>query len=356
VIRKSSESEQIVEIEALDFTTLLIEAKPFPPDGVPDYGQTLVEAWNRICDYAGGKTTSGEWFRSIEALRGKLEPRGVDGWPPNLSGAAGPRVKRGKPVPIPIRPESDAWSVWQQCCGMLGLITWISQDVVVVSTATNLYTRENPVRFVLGRNVTSIEERRNCAQAGKKVSVVSYDPLTGTKLQVWHPARGGDGSKKVKASKATAKADDYDVFEYSGISDEGALAEIARRVFEEKSRQELEGHLVTSEMFGEGMDGRQADLLRLGAGQDIRVEIEQETLDGLAGIDGNDKRVAYLEARGYETHVARVLSSNMSTLGSLTPVFHTKTVRTTLETNESAGTFEIEIEYQNRIEVTGDAA
>jgi hypothetical protein len=356
VERESDESNRSVRIQALDYTALLIESKPYPPEGIPNYSMTIEQAWQHICAYAGGKDVAGNWFQSAWSLANNLTPRGVDNWPPSLTSVAPPRLKTAlAKTPIPVKSGADAWGVWQQVCGMFGLISWIYQDRVIVTTATNYYTRENPPRFIWGKNILSIRERRNCALAGKKIALVSYDPLTGRLVQAWYPPRGEGGTKKGKAGKTSAKADDYDVFEFNGVTDEAALQTVCQRVYEERSRQELEGTIVTSEMFTEGLDGRSADLLSLGAGQDIRVEVEQETLDGLQAIDGIDARIEYLLARGYRKSVAELLAKNQEALPLLTSVFHTRGVRTTLETDEKGGTFEVEFQYCNRIKVTGDA-
>lgn len=356
VERQSDESERSVRITSLDFTALFIEAKPYPPEGIPTYAMNLEEAWKHICQHAGGKDVHGQWFRSAESMSGGLRPYGVDNWPPSLSSVAPPRLKTTlAKTPVAVKKGADAWGIWQQVCGLFGLISWIYQDIVVVTTATNYYTRSNPPRFVWGKNISSIRERRNCSLAGKKIALVSYDPLTGKLVQAWYPPRGEGGAKKGKADKTAAKADDYDVFEFNGISDEAALQTVCQRVYEERSRQELEGTIVTSEMFIEGMDGRSADLLKLGAGQDIRIEIEQETLDGLSTIEGTEARVEYLLARGYRRSVAELLAKNQEALPLLNPVFHTRGVRVQLETDEKGGTFEVEIQYCNRIKVTGDA-
>jgi len=357
VERASDDAERTVRIQALDFTTLFIEAKPYPPEGVPTYAMNLEEAWRHICKYAGGKDTAGNWFQSAELLADKLSPVGVEGWPPSLSEVAPPRIKGPlAKTPIHVKTGANAWEIWQQTCGSLGLISWIYQDSVIVTTATNFYTRSNPPMFVWGKNISSIKERRNCAMSGKKVALVSYDPLTGTLVQAWYPPRGDQGAKKkVKAKKRGAKADDYDVFEFNGVTEQAALQTVCQRVYEERARQELEGTIMTSEMYVEGIDGRTAKLLKLGAGQDIRIDVDKEILDGLKGIESIEKRIEYLKSKGYRDSMARLLASNQEALSLLSSVFHTRGVRTRFDVDEMGGTFEVEISYCNRIEVTGDA-
>lgn len=357
VRRSIDEGSREVEIQAQDFTSLLIQSKPYPPEGVPTYSDTLADAWNLIVDHAGGKDVHGNWFRAVEMLRGKLKPVKVDGWPPRISEACGDRVAKG--TPVQVGQASDAWAVWQKAVGLLGLISWIDQDEVIVTTATNVYTRENPPVLVYGKNILSLEEQRNATFVGKKIALVSYDPLTGRVLHALYPAQGDPKTAK-KKSKAhgAAQKDDYDVFEFNGVTDMKRLMECAQRVYEERSRQEIVGKLTTAEMFIDTVNGQQFDLLTLGAGQDIKVELEESVMQGLRkGVESGmstQEIVTWLtsEAVGYERGVAELVARNVGSLDKRTNVFHTQTVTTTLETDESGGSFEIEIGYCNRIEGT----
>lgn len=349
--RNSSDSDRKVTIKALDFTTLFLEAKPYPPEGVPTYGMNLEEAWRLIIQHTGGKDVMGNWFRAADMLEDRLLPNGVDDWPPTLGRAASKRASKDR---IPVKSGTDAWAVWQQCVGMLGLVSWIEGDWVVVASATNLYTREDPPVLVWGKNILSIREKRNCALAGKKVCVMSYDGLNGRMLQSLYPPLGEGGTKKAKGKGQSAKKDDYYVLEYNGISDQATLDTIARRVYEERVRQELEGTISTAEMWTDTVSGGTLDLIALGAGQDVRIEVEQAAIDGLASVEGIGERIAWLKGRGYSDSVAELLAKNAEGLSKLKPVFHTKGVKVTLDSDDSGGSFDIEITYCNRIDVTGD--
>ena len=366
VERSGSESGQSVEIKALDFTTLFLNSRPFPPEGVPRYGMTLREAWFCIIEHTGGKDTSGNWFQSAKILENALVSSGDT----NLAdmGLWSAVHAKNPDAHIPVKPGVDAWAVWQTCVGMLGLISWIEQDRVILTTSTNLYSRVDPpvmvwggdhsATSVLAGNIKEIKERRNCTQAGKKICLVSYDPLTGKVLQAFAPgppAETNKGSKKAVpgAAGTTAKEQDqYEVFEENGITNMQALQDKAKRVYEERTRQELEGSLVTEEMFVGTMNGLGYDLLDLGAGQDIVVAVEQETLDGLRMVNGISDRVAWLMSRGYSDSVAHLLATNAEGLKFLSPVFFTKTVRTSFECDENGGSYSTEITFCNRIELT----
>jgi hypothetical protein len=344
--RASSESERQVTIKALDFTTLFIESKPFPPEGVPTYGMNLQEAWRMIVGHTGGKDVHGNWFKSAEMLLDGLVTDGVDSWPPDLSRAVSSRSIGDR---VPVQQETDAWAVWQMCCGLLGLISWIDQDSVVVTTATNLYTRDDPPVMIWGKNISSMREKRNCALSGKRVCVMSYDPLGGRVLQSFYPSR--DQKAKGKADKQS----DYQVFEYNGVSDQATLDNIAQRVYEERVRQELEGTIATSEMWIESVSGETVDLLNLGSGQNIRIDLDQATMDGLEMLESIGERTSWLKARGYSDSVAELLARNAAALHKLSSVFYTKSVTTTVECDESGGSYDVEITYCNRIDITGDA-
>lgn len=355
--RNSDESGRVVTIKALDFTTLFLESKPYPPEGIPTYGMNLDEVWGLVLDHTGGKDTSGNWFKSAELLRDRVLYSGIDNWPPSLSAC----VKKGSlKDKVQVKAGTDAWAVWQHCVGMLGLISWIDGDSVIVTTSTNLYTREDPPLMVWGQNIKSMRERRNSTLAGKKVALVSYDPMTGRVIHAFAPVapqnKKKGGRKQVKSTGAADSQDAYLTFEYNGVSDQTALDRIAKRVYEERSRQEIEGTIVTAEMWTETLSGESVDMLSLGAGQDIYVSLDEATMDGLSTMSDVGKRVEWLLARGLERSVADILARNEAALSKLTPIMHTKSVRTSIETDENGGSFDIEISYCNRIEINGSAA
>ncbi|MBI5535585.1 MAG: hypothetical protein HY898_22840 [Deltaproteobacteria bacterium] len=369
VERSGSESGQTVEIKALDYTTLFLEAKPFPPEGVPTYDQTLREAWFRIVEHTGGKDTSGNWFKSAELLANALVSTGDTNLADmQLSGSIHGGAGKG---PIPVKPNTDAWAVWQTCVGMLGLISWIEQDRVILTTSTNLYSRVDPAVFTWGNtahetvlsfaNIKEIRERRNCKQTGTKICLMSYDPLSGKVLQAFAPSPpqlAGKGRKKVKlVSSGAAKGkeqDRYEVLEFNGITNPEVLQDKADQVYEERSRQELEGSITTEEMFVGTLSGAGFDVLTLGAGQSIVVELEQDTLDGLQWVNGIDDRIAWLVGRGYSDSVAHLLAKNAEALKVLSPVFFTKSVRTSFECDENGGSFSTEITFCNQINLEKD--
>jgi hypothetical protein len=347
-----------VDLEFHDYTALFLRTK-LPQDGIPDYSQTLDEAWRRICEHCGFYAVDDpkKIVSSVSALRGRLRPIGslAQSWPPLLKRAVAPRFAR-LAAKVPAKPDSDAWAVWQQCCGMCGLISFIRKDECLVTLAQDYYTEKDPPRLVWAENVVALTETRNADLAGKGAAVTSFDPLTMTTLEAFYPPRADPKvtTKHAVASDKGVPAERYDFFAYTGVTDQGQLDALARRIWEERSRQELEGSLTTVEMVTETMSKRAFDLLTLGSGDAIRVDFRANERGALLDIPSLDGRIAYLVARGYSGGVAELMAKNTQALASLKSEFCVRRVTVDLQTG-SDGSFELQIAYCNRIDVNGDA-
>jgi hypothetical protein len=354
----------ITELEFLDYTQFFLEAKIFPDSGVPDFTQDLEQAWARICDHTGvPDPTTGAISPTVGKLRNRLVLKGGLIDPPLLSKAVGARFARlGK---VHVKPNSSAWDVWQQTVGMLGLISYIYLDECIVTSATDYYTAENPPRLVWGQNIDKINEERDPQHVGTGVGITSFDPLTGTTLEaLWPPVGSQDLIHKKLSAKRAGNADEVrrgenrTYFAYPGVTNPDALVEIAKRAYEEMSRQEMEGTLATHEMSvsrAEGIPEDQFDLLTLKAGDVVRIELDEQDKQALANIGTEEAQIAYLLERGYEHSAAELIAKNVSTYAGLQPHFYVKRVHTTLATDDDAGSFDVEINYCNRIDVSGNA-
>jgi hypothetical protein len=335
----------VAELDFQDYTRFFLKAKPFGSSGIPDYAQTLDAAWRRIVGQTPG----------ADVLSDRLVLQGVDSYP-TLGNAVAPRfAKLGK---VPTKPETDAWAVWQQCVGMLGLISYVRKDQVIVTTATDYYTAGDPPRLVWGRNLLSLAESRDADRAGRGVGLTSFDPLSGTTIEALFPPLGDPRVMRNKVAAAKAgdpaairQAEERDYFAYPGVTKVDLLLTLAERVWEERSRQELEGTLRTAEMNVATQSGANFDLLSLGAGDVLRVEFEQKDKEALSAIPTTQGRIAYLTRRGYSEGAATVLTQNMATFATLDPSFFTKRVTTTYEGVDESGTFQIDVNYCNRIQV-----
>lgn len=369
------ETSKRVRLKFQDYTCLFLQSKPFPSDGIPDLSQTLEDAWARICDHTGYyDLDEKEIVSSVPALRNRLRIEGNAKNSLLLGDAVTERFRKvGK-----IEPglNKSSWEVWQHCVGSVGLISFVQKDEVVVTDAVAYYTSSDPPRMVWGQNVRTLKEERDANRAGKFVGLMSINPLTGASIEAFWPPR--DKKNELQKQKATKRAGkpgkhrttkkatagdglipitEYEMHPYPyGVTNVEMLTWCAQRVYEERSRQELTGSLTTREMVVGTEKGAEFDILNVMSGDVIRVEFEVDTRGELASLGSDAVRVQYLQdIHGYSYEVARILVQNLSDLGSLPPYFMVRKVHTTLEFNGDSGTFDVSIDFCNRIQQTGAA-
>lgn len=342
----------VAELEFQDYTSFFLRAK-LPPEGIPDYSQSLEDAWARICDNTGYLDPGGSStiVSTVSALRDRLTPVGqlAQAGLPTLASAASPRFAR-LAARVPVKPGADAWAVWQQCVGMCGLISFIRKDQCIVTLAQDYYSDSNPPRLVWGRNILEMSEARSSDLAGKGVGVTSFDPLTGRTLESFYPPLGTSPTKRALSSGG-AVTDHYEMFPYTGITDQATLDGLARRIWEERSRQELEGQLSTAEMAADTVSGDSFDLLNLGSGDAIRVEFEEKDKEALRHIPSVEGRIRYLTARGYSDGIAELVAKDADTFTAVPPEFCVKRVTVDFQADAEGGSFEEQINYLNRLQV-----
>lgn len=346
---RSEDEAGEVTLNCLDYTDLFLSAKPFGSSGVPKLSQTIQEAWQTVVSQTPG----------AEIFANRLVLQDVD---PNTVLGKGVSERFQKLAYVQTKPETDAWTVWMTAIGMLGLISYIDKDQCVVTTATNYYTERDAPKMVWGHNILRWHENRASAQAKKGVWLTSFDPETRKTIEAaWPPI----GDESVKRKRATAKKklstdqirqrEDRDYFSYFGVTSVDMLTEIAQRVYEERSRQELEGEIATPIMVVETERAKVFDLLDLRAGENVRVEIEPHQKQLLGAMATDAERLDYLAQRGYSEGAAQLIVANVRNLADLDARFLTKSVAIDFETDEEGGNFEIEISYVNRIQIDGSA-
>ncbi len=338
-----------VEMTFHDYTSFFLIAKPVSTEAIPTYADTLDVAWNRLCNTVPGAIELDE-----------LELRGLEETPVIGSAVAERFRKRGH---LAVKPGLDAWAVWQQAVGMMGLISFFELNTCIVTTARDLYTSLNPPQIVWGRNLYSFSERRNNDRTGKGVIMTSFDPVSGKSLEAaYNP--NADNVKKIRAKAKSARrstkphyldaSKQYDVFAYPGITDQTILEALAERVYLERARQELEGTLSTKDMDVLAADGSTFDLLSLGSGDAIEIRfLGDEDVAFVKAFPSRQARSAYLQRIGYTASVADIIAANVERLSTRSNLFHVKTVTTTLEsTGDGGGSFSVEIAYCNKIDPT----
>ncbi len=351
VRRSAGEDEPYtVELESHDYTSLFLKAKPFGSSGIPDYSQTLEEAWRRVVSQTPGAGVLAE----------RLEFRGLDDVP-SLQDVVPSRF--AKLAKVPTKPETDAWAVWQQTVGMLGLISFMELDRCVVTTSTAYWTDKDPPVLLFGRNLSYLTEERDPEAFDKGVAMTSFDPLCGRVIEARFPPRQDKRvkRKRISAHEAAARAatetvDKYDYFSFPGITDVDTLRQICQRAWEERSRQELQGTATTSDMVVETAGGAKFDLLELRAGDNVQIALQDDARDQLLSLASRSERIDYLISQGYEPQPSETIADSVDDLALLDQQFFVKRIRHNLETFETDGSYETEVTFANRILVDGSAS
>lgn len=351
---RSSKGDTLsVTLEFHDYTSFFLLAKPVATDGIPLFAETLEEAWRRLCDNVPG---AWELYDNIE-LRGLTST-------PVLGSAVAPRFRGKGRLHVP--PGSDAWAIWQQAVGSVGLISYFDRDRLVITTAEDYYTAAAPPRLVWGQNLLEFSEERNNDRALRGVGVTSFDPIAGEAIEaIYNPlaavrqklkAKTAAKGKKGKA-KPVNDAKDCDIFAVPGITDYDTAMALAKRVYEERSRQELEGTAVTVDMTAEDAAGDTFDLLALRSGDTLDVRfLDADTNAFLRTYVSPGERVAYLVSKGYQEPVARIIAGNVDRMTDKSSLFYCKSVTTSLESNPDGGTFRLEVAFANKIDPNGGTA
>lgn len=355
---RSSKGDTLsVTLDFHDYTSFFLLAKPVATDGIPLFSETLEEAWRRLCDNVPG---AWELFDNIE-LRGLSST-------PVLGKAVAPRF-RGKGR-LHVQPGADAWSIWQQAVGSVGLVSYFDRDRLVITTTEDYYTGNAPPRLVWGRNLLDFTEERNNDRALRGVGITSFDPIAGEAIEaIWNPlaavrqkltrktaAKGFQGRSRSK-SKAIDEAKDADIFAVPGLADYDAALALAKRVYEERSRQELEGTAVTVDMTAPDANGDEFDLLALRSGDTLDVRfLDTEDSLFLRSFSSPQDRAAYLIERGYTEPVARIIAAHVDRMTDKSSLFYCKTVTTTLDSTPEGGSFRVEIAFANKIDPGGGTA
>jgi len=361
--RSFSESEgSIIEFECIDYTSYFLLAKPFPANAVPDFSQTLDDAWRTICENTPG----------AEDLAENIVLQGISKFPV-LGDVVADRFKQaGK---IVINPGDTSWKVWQQIIGSLGLISFFRLDQCIVTTSTDLYAEKDTPLFVLGQDVMSFKEERNNDFEKRGIGVTSFNPLTNTTLEAVYPPIGDilvqpkhtlkPPVKAKKHSKKTSSAPkikkDQEERDYfvcpGGTTDLDGLQKLAQRIYEERSRQEFRGSIKTVEMKATTIDGSKFDILTMDQGETIKLildDIDFLTQSNSFRDKTQQQKIDEFKKLGFDAEFSKQLAENIDRISDLRAEFYVREIKIDYESNETGGKFEVELSYCNKINFDGN--
>lgn len=316
---------------------------------------------------------------SFPALRG-IPVRFGDGERGPVPGSAGARKtklvgKKGKKRHKRVGENTNVWDYITDVCVATGVIPVIESYGIHLVYARTLYgKRPEAPSMVWGRNIESLRFSR--AMAGFKnptVEVRSYQADKQQTLAARYPASAGYETAIIgvrdfpktpdRAARVTPSGTNPDepirVVAISGAADFDRLRTIARGIYEETARQEIEGSFETKDPSSFGVDFLEADLLDLKAGDPIRILFDARKQGVLAdnvtllqGMSVAD-RVRHLEdVCGFKRQVAVTYAALLDQTNMQT-IFRTQAVRLGFDADEGLS---VSVEFANYITVRDDAS
>lgn len=352
------EEKRTIKMEGRDFTALLLDAK-YLENKPLDLGTPLEKMLNKL----------------LQAQKSTAEIT-VD----NRTGSDLPVLKKFMPdfnQPLAGQKnhtKSDTyWEIIQDIVARAGLICFMELDKLVVTTPRVLYDKKQSKQFIYGKNIKSMDLQRKlgrhkgfnvlvrCMKLSTGEVLTAKIPLeattawsraTGvTKKEVTVPVVRADGTLGKEGDKDVKPAP-YLTFRITGVANKTALIEKGQSIFEEMSRQQLEGSLETREMSVPEGDSNAYisdtsavyDLTKLRVGTPLLVEIDQQDLEDMNRFATDAARAAFLVSREYPTDVANVIAS---AVGKFSPYFFTKAVTFSMDDDG----FRAKIEFINFIEL-----
>jgi hypothetical protein len=353
------EESRTVKFEGRDFTAILLDTKYL--EGVPvDVGTPLDEL-----------------IRSLLAAI----PAASDIKVVNRTDTTLPTIKQfypqfGEKLGGQKNTEKDDsyWDLIQRLITNAGLICYIELDSLVISAPSVLYKKDKAVRFIYGRNIKNLNFKRKigrqkgfnvavrCLNLESKEVLIAQIPKECTAdftertqiqpLEVQIPQVNPDGSK------GEPKPAPYVTFRVTNIRDKNQLIKVGENIFEEMSRQQLEGSFETHEMCTRDLDKKEFDILKLRCSTPLSIEIDQgdmKNLDALFNrydakvpkqIEARTSEIAkFLKARCYAPEVAEVIAK---TYRKFEPIFYTKSVTYNLDSDNG---FRVSVEFINFIDL-----
>lgn len=351
------DDDDVLTLRARDLSSILRDAKPLPTDAVPRYSDTLGEAIRRILAAVPGADTL------------SVEENGEENTPlrPTVAG----RVQSG--AAVHVENNWSAWEVIEHTAGLTAHLVTVVNDRIVLRLGSQAYANNDAPAVVLGfnsgeANLSSLAVEKKFVRNRKGIRVVSFDVISRTTIEAdWpddgtlrqlHPTRaratgrsgrsGAAGHGRSSRPRAAPKPPDRDVLLVANVTSQDALRDIARQVWEERSRQELTVKAATPYFTD--------PFLNLRNGARVRVELNRALAAGLNLTQPTAQQVAFVRRRlQVSTRVAKTLV-NLARLqqeGASTDLFYVHEVQLSWDAGDAGegGDCGVKLELINLIPV-----
>lgn len=276
--------------------------------------------------------------------------------------------------------DQSYWDLIQEIVSKAGLIAYIELDQLVLSTPRVLYDDKKAKVLVYGKNLLNLEYKRKIGRMkGFNVIVRSLSlrdkevisaKIPAEATEDWSKATGiaakenhlqtlkPDGTpvdvSKTGNSNQVAQPAPYFSFRVADVNDKLHLVRIGESIYEEMSRQQIEGSCETKDMeipewtrteSGKIVSREAFDILKLRVGTPVSIEIDQGDLKGISRLSSQAERVRFLLSRGYKQRVADAFAE---TIGKYKSIYYTRAVTFTMAADTG---FKAKIEFVNFIQL-----
>jgi hypothetical protein len=266
-----------VKLSARDHSGLLRDTKRLPPRAMPTYADTLLEAIRRVLD----ATVAGPMLHTTPSPDFDIP----------LSTLVPARLRN---TTVQVKRESTAWEVIEHVCGLVGRQPRVVLDDLVLVHASDEFASQGPAaaEFVYGSdqgNLLDAGMEKLFQRNRKGVQVVSYDPVARTTNEAVYPPESelpNRGRARVRGRRGRAaarpKPADRDRFEARDGTGPDRLQEIARQIYEERSRQEMTVTVTTPEPAEAALALRNGDRVSIKINPDLEAEVRRTQDDAAA--------------------------------------------------------------------------
>ncbi len=367
------DTNRVVKFECRDFTALLIDA-PYPKGSTIPLTTPLEQILKEIVQSLPATSDLKVENRSNEVLPTLAQ------FAPDFGSLQGQKN---------VRRDDTYWDVIQDLVGRAGLIAYIELDKLIISKPRVLYSKDQAIQFIYGKNLKKLEFKRKLGrQKNFNIRVLSLSVESKQVIEALIPEEateewskdigivrerikipknevksyGKETPKKgvttaVSSGSPRAKKDEEEdapflTFRIPNIKNKPQLIKIGEGIFEEVGRQQIDGSMETKEMriFQDEKKNvrKEFNLLKIRNGTPIGIEISQPDMIAISRTASKPDRVRYLQSVGYEANTAiGIVEALAVSIGKTPMVFYTKSVRFSMDDQG----FNLSLDFVNFIEL-----
>jgi hypothetical protein len=320
------DTTRTVKFEGRDFTALLLDA-PYPAGNLSF--ATPVE------------TLIGQLVKNLKATQRLTVENRTGETLPTLSQFApdfDPMGGGGKNA----KKDENYWEVIQDIVSRAGLIAYIELDRLVITRPRALYNSDKAIQFIYGKNLKRLEFKRKLGrQKGFNIRVRSLPTGEKKPIDVKIPEEATDAwctsigliKKRVTIPKfahdktKTEEDAPFLTFPIPNIKSKEHLTKVGEGIYEEVSRQQLEGTFETHDMNQIQTDSndnqKSYDFLKIRNATPVAIDVDNSDMQKMRRISTYDDRVSYLVDQGYPKNVASAIAT---AYGKTDMTFYTSSV------------------------------